>query len=75
MRSCSASDCSGVVMLTSSTLVNWCWRIMPLVSLPAAPGLERKQGVRRQRSGSSLLVQDLAATRLVSGTSAVGISQ
>ena len=38
--------CSGVVMETSSTLVNWCWRIMPRVSLPAAPASARKHGVQ-----------------------------
>ena len=36
-----------VVIETSSTLVNWCWRIMPRVSLPAAPASARKQGVQR----------------------------
>ena len=46
MRSCSSSDCSGVVIETSSTLGNWCWRIMPRVSLPAAPASERKHGVQ-----------------------------
>ncbi len=45
MRSCSARLFSGVVMETSSTLENWCWRIMPRVSLPAAPASERKHGV------------------------------
>ena len=47
MRSCSSLLCSGVVMETSSTLVNWCWRIMPRVSLPAAPASARKHGVQR----------------------------
>ena len=61
MRACSASDSSGVVMLTSSTLVNWCWRIMPLVSLPAAPASERKQGVSAvSRKRQLRLVHDLA---------------
>ena len=46
MRSCSSFDCSGVVIETSSTLVNWCWRIMPRVSLPAAPASARKHGVQ-----------------------------
>src|SRR5437879_1381099 len=45
MRSSSSPLCSGVVMETSSTLSNWCWRIMPRVSLPAAPGSARKHGV------------------------------
>ncbi len=54
MRSCSLRLCSGVVMETSSTLVNWCWRIMPRVSLPAAPASARKHGVHAvNRSGSS----------------------
>ena len=76
MRSCSAADCSGVVMLTSSTLGNWCWRIMPLVSLPAAPASERKHGVQAvKRSGRSFSSSSASFTRLVSGTSAVGISQ
>ncbi len=47
MRSCSSLLCSGVVIETSSTLVNWCWRIMPRVSLPAAPASARKHGVQR----------------------------
>ena len=42
MRSCSSLDFSGVVMETSSTLVNWCWRIIPRVSLPAAPRFRAK---------------------------------
>ena len=37
------TDC--VVMETSSTLENWCWRIMPRVSRPAAPASARKHGV------------------------------
>ena len=45
---------------TSSTLSNWCWRIMPRVSLPSAPASARKHGVyavvadrqRRARRGS-----------------------
>ena len=76
MRSCSASDCSGVVIETSSTLANWCWRIMPRVSRPAAPASERKHGVSAvKRSGSSLSSRICSRTRLVSDTSAVGISQ
>ncbi len=62
MRSCSARLSSGVVMETSSTLENWCWRIMPRVSLPAAPASERKQGVRAvTRIGSSTSSSDLLA--------------
>ena len=65
-----------MVTLTSSTLLNWCWRIMPRVSLPAAPASERKQGVQAvKRSGSASSSRISPATRLVSGTSAVGISQ
>ena len=76
MRSCSAAACSGVVMLTSSTLGNWCWRMMPRVSLPADPASERKQGVKAvKRSGSSFSSSTMSFTRLVSETSAVGISQ
>jgi hypothetical protein len=41
-------------MDTSSTLSNWCWRIMPRVSLPAAPASARKHGVQAvKRSGSA----------------------
>ena len=47
MRSCSSRLCSGVVIDTSSTLSNWCWRSMPRVSRPAAPGLGAE--ARRQR--------------------------
>ena len=35
----------GRVIETSSTLSNWCWRIMPAVSLPALPASERKHWV------------------------------
>ena len=62
MRSCSARLSSGVVMETSSTLENWCWRIMPRVSLPAAPASARKQGVYAvTRIGSSASSTDLLA--------------
>ena len=76
MRSCSASDCSGVAIDTSSTFSNWCWRIMPRVSLPAAPASARKHSVPAvKRSGSFASSTMLSRTRLVIGTSAVGISQ
>ncbi len=76
MRSCSLGASSGVVTETSSTLVNWCWRIMPRVSRPAAPASARKDGVQAvTRSGSSFSSRIDSRTRLVSGTSAVGISQ
>ena len=76
MRSCSSLLCSGVVIETSSTLVNWCWRIMPRVSLPAAPASARKHGVSAvNRIGSSASSTIDSRTRLVSGTSAVGMSQ
>ncbi len=75
MRSCSALDCSGVVTETSSTFVNWCWRIMPRVSRPAAPASARKQGVEAvKRSGSAASSRISSRTRLVSETSAVGMS-
>ena len=50
---------------------------MPLVSLPAAPASERKQGVQRgERAAAARSSSRISpATRLVSGTSAVGISQ
>ena len=68
--------CSGVVIETSSTLVNWCWRIMPRVSLPAAPASARKHGVQAVRRSGSLASSTMdSRTRLVSGTSAVGMSQ
>ena len=51
-----------MVIATSSTLSNWCWRISPRVSRPAAPASERKQGVSAvKRSGSVGLVEDLLA--------------
>ena len=76
MRSCSSLDLSGVVTETSSTLVNWCCRIMPRVSRPAAPASARKHGVSAvMRNGSSFSSRMDSRTRLVSGTSAVGMSQ
>ena len=45
MRSCSASEVSGVVIETISTFSNWCWRSIPAVSLPADPASERKHWV------------------------------
>ncbi|MNL69234.1 hypothetical protein D3C87_1940620 [compost metagenome] len=75
MRSCSFSPSSGVVMATSSTLLNWCWRSMPRVSRPADPASERKQEVSAvKRKGSSSSARMDSRTRLVRGTSAVGIS-
>ena len=75
MRSCSSRDCSGVVIETSSTFLNWCWRIMPRVSLPAAPASARKDRVPAvKRSGRVFSSTMLSRTRLVSGTSAVGMS-
>ena len=60
-----AADCSGVVMETSSTLENWCWRIMPRVSLPAAPASARKQGVQAVYAQRQLgLVDDLLADEI-----------
>jgi seryl-tRNA synthetase len=64
------------VMETSSTLLNWCWRIMPRVSRPEAPASARKHwvsAVRRRGSSSSGVI--CSRTRLVSDTSAVGIIQ
>ncbi len=62
MRSCSARLSSGVVIETSSTFENWCWRIMPRVSLPAAPASERKHGVHAvMRIGQLGFVEDLVA--------------
>ena len=74
MRSCSSADVSGVVIETSSHFTNWCWRIMPRVSRPAEPASARKHGVSAvKRSGSSSSERICSRTRLVSGTSAVGI--
>ncbi len=68
MRSCSARLSSGVVMETSSTLENWCWRIMPRVSLPAAPASERKHGVQAvRRIGSLRLFENLLAHEVREG--------
>jgi hypothetical protein len=59
---------------TISTLSNWCWRIMPRVSLPADPASERKHGVCATIfSGSVSASRIWSRTRLVTGTSAVGI--
>ena len=63
-------------MTTISTLRNWCWRSMPRVSRPARP--PRCGSSRSARSGGAAAAPPAAispATRLVSGTSAVGISQ
>ena len=76
MRSCSASLASGSVMLTSSTFRNWCWRSMPRVSRPADPASLRKHSdsaVTRIGRRSAGTISSM--TRLLSGTSAVGISQ
>ena len=56
--------------------MNWCWRSMPRVSLPAAPASARKHGVSAvTRRGSSSSAMMASRTRLVSETSAVGMSQ
>ena len=76
MRSCSATLASGCAIETISTLWNWCWRSMPRVSRPAAPASARKQSVSAvRRIGSCFSATMSPATVLVSGTSAVGISQ
>ena len=55
-----AATVSGVANFTSSTLWNWCWRISPRVSLPAAPASARKQGEKAQYfSGQLLALEDL----------------
>ena len=62
IRSCSAIACSGVVIETSSILLNWCWRIIPRVSRPAEPASERKQGVKRgEAMRQCLFVEDVVA--------------
>ncbi len=43
--SSASNDCSGFANFTSSTLSNWCTRIMPRVSRPAEPASSRKHGV------------------------------
>ena len=49
---------------------------MPRVSLPAAPASERKHSVHAvKRKGNTVSSRISPATKLVSGTSAVGISQ
>ena len=76
MRSCSSFDCSGVVMETSSTFVNWCWRIMPRVSLPAAPASARKHGVQAvNRMRQLRLVDDGFAHEVGQGHFGGGINQ
>ena len=74
IRSCSAALSCGRVTETISTFWNWCWRSMPRVSRPALPASERKQGDSAvKRSGSAASAMMSSRTRLVSGTSAVGI--
>src|SRR3546814_19495309 len=58
IRSCSASDWSGVVIVTISTLSNWCWRLKPRVSRPAAPAPERKHGVSAAQRDRQRVVQE-----------------
>ena len=41
----SSNDVSGVANFTISTLLNWCKRINPRVSLPALPASERNEGL------------------------------
>ncbi len=63
-------------MCTSSTFSNWCWRIMPRVSFPDAPASERKQGVcATYFIGKASAATIWSRTRLVTGTSAVGIKK
>ena len=74
MRSSSASESSGLVIDTSSTLMNWCMRIMPRVSRPALPASERKHGVAAvMRIGSCEASRICSRTMLVRETSAVGM--
>src|SRR4030065_422939 len=42
--SSSPRDSSGRQVLTRSTLLNWCWRIIPRTSFPCDPASARKQG-------------------------------
>ena len=71
-----ASLRSGVVIQTSSTLSNWCTRVMPRVPMPAAPASRRKQGVCAQYFLGSVSPSRISsACKLVRGTSAVGMSQ
>ena len=76
IRSCSASESSGRVIDTISTLENWCWRISPRVSRPADPASARKHGVNaviRIGVASSSSERMVSRTRLVRETSAVGM--
>ena len=71
----SSSELIGFVIKTISTLENWCWRIIPLVSVPAAPASDLKQGVLATNLNGKLLLSRISSlTILVKGTSAVGIN-
>src|SRR5260370_1045872 len=71
----SSIDVSAVVSLTISTFENWCRRMNPRVSFPAAPASERKHGVYAvYLSGKRSASRISSRWRLVSGTSEVGTS-
>ena len=62
-------------MLTNSTFRNWCCRSIPRVSRPADPASLRKHSDRAVTRIGKLASGTISSiTRLVSGTSAVGIS-
>ena len=76
MRSCSALDCSGVVIETSSTFVNWLLadhaaRVAPRRARLGAEAWRGRGEAQRAGLASSRMS---SRTRLVSETSAVGIS-
>src|SRR5258705_88254 len=67
-------ESSGFVRATISTLSNWCCRMMPRVSRPAAPASARKHDVKAvYRSGRESAARISSRWSPVSGTSAVGM--
>src|SRR5256885_5255813 len=74
--SCAGYDFSGWTICTSSTLSNWWLRIMPRVSLPAAPASERKHGEWQADFSGRLLGGTVSArTEMVTEYSQGGVAE
>src|SRR4029077_20665884 len=73
--SSSSYDFCGCENFTSSTFWNWCCRMMPRTSFPYEPASLRKQGVYAvSEMGRRAPSRVSSRYRLVTGTSAVGMS-
>ena len=74
--SSSSNEVSGAENFTSSTLLNWCCRIMPRTSLPYVPASRLKHGVYAVYfTGRSPSARTSSRKMFVTGTSAVGTSR